>query len=84
MRNKIKKAFLIVLPAFYTENSAFLIPFQGISHSILTIYVSVSAMPSPPSKKIEVASPLYVSILLRKRLGDAIFSILIFPFSFAS
>ena len=26
--------------------------------------VSVSAMPSPPSKKIEVASPLYVSILL--------------------
>ncbi|MEQ3142952.1 hypothetical protein AAAZ42_19550, partial [Bacteroides ovatus] len=25
--------------------------------------VSVSAMPSPPSKKIEVASPLYVSIL---------------------
>ncbi len=38
MRNKIKKAFLIVLPAFYTENSAFLIPFQGISHSILTIY----------------------------------------------
>ena len=33
MRNKIKKAFLIVLPAFYTENSAFLIPFQGISHS---------------------------------------------------
>ena len=38
MRNKIKKAFLIVLPTFYTENSAFLIPFQGISHSILTIY----------------------------------------------
>ena len=52
MRNKIKKAFLIVLPAFYTENSAFLIvlptfytensafliSFQIISHSILTIY----------------------------------------------
>ena len=34
---------------------------NGISHSMT---VSVSAMPSPPSKKIEVASPLYVSILL--------------------
>ena len=33
----------------------------GISHSF---FVNVSAMPSPPSKKIEVASPLYVSILL--------------------
>ncbi len=32
----------------------------GISHSFI---VSVSAMPSP-LKKIEVASPLYVSILL--------------------
>ena len=38
MRNKIKKAFLIVLPAFYTENSAFLIPFQGISHSQDTVF----------------------------------------------
>ena len=32
--------------------------------TVFSINVSVSAMPSPPSKKIEVASPLYVSILL--------------------
>lgn len=31
---------------------------------LLVCWVSVSAMPSPPPQKIEVASPLYVSILL--------------------
>ena len=41
-------------------------PFQvlGAPNKKYGSFVSVSAMPSPPSKKIEVASPLYVSILL--------------------
>ena len=43
MRNKIKKAFLIVLPTFYTENSAFLIDFQIISHIIQTVLQSIYA-----------------------------------------
>ena len=39
---------------------------DGVRDFLLVCWVSVSAMPSPPPplKKIEVASPLYISILL--------------------
>lgn len=37
---------------------------DGVRDFLLVCWVSVSAMPSPPLKKIEVASPLYISILL--------------------
>ena len=63
--------FLILFLSFSLKNDAFLIGFKSFlilfSYSFYLFYSFLSKRlgdAAPPSKKIEVASPLYVSILL--------------------
>lgn len=73
MRNTFWKFISHTFPPILVPKSSCSHPILG--HIKVFLIVKCSRLPLYPMRYVE---------LLRKRLGDAIFSILIFPFSFAS